>query len=148
MPFYTSLMPMDPLADLRIFVWPKMPLLLLSLQLTDVWGPHVSFFFNLLPPLQSSPGRRDPVRRWRRNRGRAPGGGEHSGGREGAREGPEAEVEAQEGGRAREEGAGELQVRPDQGRAVHEDELLGALGGEELEAAHELVPVRGHGGWP
>ena len=55
-------MPLDPLADLRIFVWPKMPLLLLSLQLTDVWDPHVSFFFNLwalfLPPhgsLQPSP---------------------------------------------------------------------------------------------
>ena len=44
-------MPMDPHADLRIFVWPKIPLLLLSLPLTDVWGPHVSFFFNLLPPL-------------------------------------------------------------------------------------------------
>ena len=44
-------MPLDPHADLRIFVWPKIPLLLLSLPLTDVWGPHVSFFFNLLPPL-------------------------------------------------------------------------------------------------
>ena len=41
-------MPLDPHADLRIFVWPKIPLLLLSLPLTDVWGPHVSFFFNLL----------------------------------------------------------------------------------------------------
>ena len=34
----------------------------------------------------------------------------------------------------------------DRGRAVHEDEILGALGGKELEAARELVPVRGHGG--
>ena len=28
-----------------------MPLLFLSVQLTDVWGPHVIFSFNLLPPL-------------------------------------------------------------------------------------------------
>jgi len=51
-----------------------------------------------------------------------------------------------EEGRAREEGARELQVRLDRGRAVHEDEILGALGGKELEAARELVPVRDHGG--
>ena len=44
-------MPLDPVADLRIFVWPKIPLLLLSLPLTDMWGPSVSFSFNLLPPL-------------------------------------------------------------------------------------------------
>ena len=28
-----------------------MPLLFLSVQLTDVWGPHVIFSLNLLPPL-------------------------------------------------------------------------------------------------
>ena len=44
-------MPLDPLADLCIFVWPKIPMLLLSLPLTDKWGPSVSFSFNLLPPL-------------------------------------------------------------------------------------------------
>ena len=44
-------MHLDPLADLRIFVWPKIPLLLLSLLLTDVWDPHTSFSFNILPPL-------------------------------------------------------------------------------------------------
>ena len=27
-----------------------MPLLFLSVQLTDVWGPHVIFSLNLLPP--------------------------------------------------------------------------------------------------
>jgi len=35
--FYTSVIPLDPLADPRIFVWPKIPLQLLSLPLTDVW---------------------------------------------------------------------------------------------------------------
>ena len=48
-------MPLDPLADLHIFVWPKIPLLLLSLPLTDVWGPHVSFFFNLLSTTRCPP---------------------------------------------------------------------------------------------
>ena len=68
MPFYTSLIPLDPLADPRIFVWPKIPLLLLSLPLTDMWGPHVSFFFNLLPLLHhtlptSAPAGRDLLHR-------------------------------------------------------------------------------------
>ena len=68
---------------------------------------------------------------------------------EGAREGPEAEVEAREGGRAREEGAGELQMRLDQGRVVHEDELDAAMvrghgGGREVDAA-EGVRVPGEG---
>ena len=42
---------LDPLTDPCIFVWPKILLLLLSLTLTDMWDSHVSFFFNLLPPL-------------------------------------------------------------------------------------------------
>ena len=47
---------LDPLTDPRIFVWTKIPLLLLSLQLTDMWGPHVSYFFNLQsPPAYSLP---------------------------------------------------------------------------------------------
>ena len=92
-----------------------MPLLFLSVQLTDVWGPHVIFSLNLLPPLHQEgevlfadgDGTEAELLE----------AGEHGGGgREGAREGPEAEVEAREGGRAREEGAGELQMRLDRGR--------------------------------
>ena len=92
-----------------------MPLLLLSVQLTNVWGPHVIFSLNLLPPLHQEgevlfadgDGTEAELLE----------AGEHGGGgREGAREGPEAEVEAREGGRAREEGAGELQMRLDRGR--------------------------------
>ena len=46
---------MDSLADPRIFVWPKIPPAAFLPTLTDVWGPHVSFFFNLLPPSTFSP---------------------------------------------------------------------------------------------
>jgi len=54
-PFYTYSRLMDPLADLCIFVWPKTHLLLLSFQLADMWGPHVSFFINLRPSPTFSP---------------------------------------------------------------------------------------------
>jgi len=46
--FNRSSMLLDPLADPRIFVQPKIPLPLLFLQLTDIWGPHVNFSFNSL----------------------------------------------------------------------------------------------------
>ena len=55
MPFYTYLMPSDPLTGLCIFVWSKMPLLHLLSPLADVWAP-----LQLLPPflLQSAGGLR------------------------------------------------------------------------------------------
>ena len=46
-PFYTSLMLLDPLANPCIFVWSKIPPVTSLPSLTDVWGPHVSFSFNL-----------------------------------------------------------------------------------------------------
>ena len=55
MPFYTSLMLLDLLVDPHIFIWPKYPAGSL-LSLTNVWGSHVIFSFNLrfffflLPP--------------------------------------------------------------------------------------------------
>ena len=48
---------MDSFADPRIFIWPKIPLLFLTFQLTYMWGLHVSFFFSLRPPPTSSPPR-------------------------------------------------------------------------------------------
>ena len=56
MPFYTSLMPLDPLADPRIFVWPKIPLLLFSLH-SLTCGAHTSASsstsFLVQPPLHA-----------------------------------------------------------------------------------------------
>ncbi|KAG2576127.1 hypothetical protein PVAP13_6NG007393, partial [Panicum virgatum] len=60
-------------------------------------------------------------------------------------DGDGAEAELPEAGE--EHGAGR-EGAPGSGWAVHEDELPGALGREELEAARELVPVRGQeGAW-
>jgi hypothetical protein len=44
-PFYTYLMLLGPLADLRIFLWSKMHMLSLFSPLADLWAPR-----HLLPP--------------------------------------------------------------------------------------------------